>query len=231
MNKHLVWIVLFVAVAVLMSFLKDQRKKKQSIIFFGDSITEAGVQPEGYINLLRSKFEKEFPQIYTLTGAGIGGNKIYDLYLRLDEDILQQAPQWVVIYIGINDVWHKQLFGTGTDLDKFQQFYQAIISKLKAAGIQPILCTPSLIGEMQKGTNCCDEDLQSFSAAIKALSLKNDCPLADMQESFRNYELKNNMDHKASGLLTTDGVHLTPSGNELAAETLWPILLQTCTKK
>ena len=144
MSKHLVWIVLFVAVAVLMSFLKDQRKKKQSIIFFGDSITEAGVQPGGYIDLLRNTFEKEFPNIFTLSGAGIGGNKIYDLYLRLEEDVIQKAPKWVVIYVGINDVWHKQLFGTGTDIDKFQKFYQTIITKLNAAGIQPILCTPSL---------------------------------------------------------------------------------------
>ncbi len=231
MSKHLVWIFLFVAVAVFMSFLKDQRRKKQSIIFFGDSITEAGVQPGAYIELLRSKFEKEFPGNYTLTGAGIGGNKIYDLYLRLDEDILQKAPQFVVIYVGINDVWHKQLSGTGTDLDKFQQFYQAIITKLTSADIQPILCTPSLIGEKQIGTNCCDEDLQAFSAAIKSLAIKNECPLADLQESFRNYESKNNPDNKASGLLTTDGVHLTPAGNELAAETLWQVLLQTCTKK
>jgi len=41
-----------------------------------------------------------------------------------------------VIWVGVNDVWHKTLLGTGTDADKFEKFYQAIIKKLKDKNIK-----------------------------------------------------------------------------------------------
>jgi lysophospholipase L1-like esterase len=56
---------------------------------------------------------------------------VYDLYLRLEEDVLKKRPDVVVIWIGVNDVWHKTILGTGTDADKFEKFYTAIINKLK----------------------------------------------------------------------------------------------------
>ncbi|HTY57393.1 MAG TPA: G-D-S-L family lipolytic protein, partial [Bacteroidota bacterium] len=55
------------------------------VIFFGDSITEAGVRPGGYITLLKEMLP---PEKFDIRGAGIGGNKVYDLYLRLEKDIL-----------------------------------------------------------------------------------------------------------------------------------------------
>ena len=33
-------------------------------------------------------------------------NKIYDLYLRHEEDVIAKKPNIVIIYVGINDVWH-----------------------------------------------------------------------------------------------------------------------------
>lgn len=50
-----------------------------------------------------------------------------------------QNPDIVVIYVGVNDVWHKSMFGTGTDPDKFEKFYQAILNKLKSKNIRAIL--------------------------------------------------------------------------------------------
>jgi len=35
------------------------------------------------------------------------------------------------------------------------------------------------------------------------------------------YEEKNNIENKASGILTTDRVHLTEAGNQFLAETMW----------
>ncbi|MFX6006935.1 GDSL-type esterase/lipase family protein, partial [Acinetobacter baumannii] len=71
---------------------------------------------------------------YELVGAGVSGNKITDLYLRVDEDVIKKNPEIVVIYVGINDIWHKRLAGTGTDYVKYIQFYEALIKKLQSAG-------------------------------------------------------------------------------------------------
>ena len=73
------------------------------VIFFGDSITEAGVGPAGYITQLRGMLPTDK---FELTGAGIGGNKVYDLYLRLERDVLDRHPDVVVVFVGGNDVWH-----------------------------------------------------------------------------------------------------------------------------
>ncbi len=71
-----------------------------------------------------------------MVGAGISGNKVYDLYLRVEDDVLAKDPGMVVIYVGINDVWHKTTSGTGTDLNKYEKFYIAIIKKLQAKNIK-----------------------------------------------------------------------------------------------
>src|SRR5437763_9412004 len=91
-------------------------QKKQRIVFFGDSITQAGVNPGGYITRMSETLNKRgLGAQYELVGAGIGGNKVYDLYLRMDSDVIAKNPDVVVIWVGVNDVWHKASFGTGTD--------------------------------------------------------------------------------------------------------------------
>src|SRR5258706_14614612 len=114
----------------LASFLVVQKKK---IVFFGDSITEAGAKPGGYILKIGdlAAAEKMADQ-FELIGAGIGGNKVYDLYLRLEDDVLSKNPDVVIIFVGVNDVWHKRSFCTCTYADKFEKFYEAIIKKLQA---------------------------------------------------------------------------------------------------
>ena len=86
MLKSFKFIFLFLILTTLFSsFIIMQTKKK--VIFFGDSITQAGVKPGGYIDLLNSMLiSKGFDKNYQLEGAGIGGNKVYDLYLRMEED-------------------------------------------------------------------------------------------------------------------------------------------------
>ncbi len=66
-------------------------KANKRIMFFGDSITEMGVRPGGYIEKMRVMFDKRGPSQYDLIGAGIGGNKVYDLYLRMDDDVLSKS--------------------------------------------------------------------------------------------------------------------------------------------
>ncbi|MGR9819781.1 SGNH/GDSL hydrolase family protein, partial [Escherichia coli] len=76
----------FIASLFLMSFYHVPKKRK--IVFFGDSITEIGAQPGGYIRLMEDILRKEgIDNQYELVGAGVSGNKITDLYLRLDEDV------------------------------------------------------------------------------------------------------------------------------------------------
>mgnify|MGYP000864577245 CR=1 FL=1 len=210
-------LVILAMTIVLTAFTGVQ--KKQRVIFFGDSITQAGVSPGGYITRIQEMLtQQNRGSSYEIIGAGIGGNKIYDLYLRMDEDVLAKNPDIVYIWVGVNDVWHKASHGTGTDPDKFQKFYEAVIKKLQAKNIKVILCTPAAIGEKTDFSNQQDGDLNQYSKIIRQLASEFQCGLVDLRKSFLAYNLANNPENKESGILTTDRVHLTEKGNMLVAE-------------
>lgn len=210
-------------ICVIIAFTPGNKKKR--IIFFGDSITAAAVKPGGYIIKMDSMLALQGKGgQYELIGAGVSGNKVYDLYLRMEDDVLSKDPDMVVIYIGVNDVWHKRTSGTGTDADKFEKFYQAIINKLKAKNINVILCTPATIGEKTDFSNSLDGDLNEYSKIIRNIAGKNNLGLVDLRRSFLDYNLKNNPDNKANGVLTTDGVHLNAKGNQLVADEMWKLV-------
>lgn len=206
------------------SFIQDKPKK---VIFFGDSITQAGVQPKGYITMIAQTLEKQgLKNKYELIGAGVSGNKVYDLFLRLEDDVLNKKPDLVLIYIGVNDVWHKATSGTGTDPDKFVKFYQAIIDKIQNNGSKVVLCTPAAIGERTDSSNMQDGDMNSYSSLIRELAKKNNLKLVDLRKEFLDYNVKNNPENKEKGILTTDRVHLNDVGNQFVADKMMPFITE-----
>jgi lysophospholipase L1-like esterase len=220
MSTKIALIVLFVASIVLMSYTRVGKKKR--IVFFGDSITEQGAKPGGYITKIDSIIKQEnIDTQYELLGAGISGNKVYDLFLRMDEDVINKSPNITVLYIGVNDVWHKSTKGTGTDEDKFEKFYRAIIRKLQYVDSKIILCTPAVIGERKDYTNSQDGDLNRYSNVIRKLASEFSLPLVDLRKLFVDYDSVNNLENKDRGVLTTDGVHLNPTGNLFVANAIW----------
>jgi lysophospholipase L1-like esterase len=124
----------------------------------------------------------------------------------------------VVIWVGVNDVWHKRTYGTGTDPDKFEKFYTAVIKKLQQKNIKVKICTPAAIGEKTDFSNELDGDLNKYSSIIRNIAKKNNCSLIDLRQAFLQYNLANNRENNEKGILTTDGVHLNEKGNYLVAE-------------
>ncbi|CAG4990362.1 Acetylxylan esterase [Dyadobacter sp. CECT 9275] len=218
----------FFQIALLsLPLLAMRQDKPLRVIFFGDSITQAGVGPTGYITQVGEMLKtKGQAGQFELIGAGIGGNKVYDLYLRLEDDVLSKKPDVVFIYIGINDVWHKASSGTGTDLDKYVKFYEAIIRKLKAQNIRVILCTPTVIGERNDNSNQQDGDLNQYAKTIRDIAARNSLQLCDLRKYFADYLVQNNPENKEKGILTSDRVHLTEFGNKFLAEKMLDALLQ-----
>jgi len=207
---------------LLASFFTMQKRK---VVFFGDSITQAGVNPGGYIVKISELAAKDnLASQYDFIGAGIGGNKVYDLYLRIEDDVLSKNPQIVIVYVGVNDVWHKRTSGTGTDLDKFEKFYTALIKKLKDKNCKVVLCTPAAIGERTDFSNELDGDLNNYAKVIRNLAKNNSLPLVDLRKAFLDYNLRENKDNKESGILTTDRVHLNEKGNQLVADEMWKVI-------
>jgi lysophospholipase L1-like esterase len=212
---------------ITVPMLAMRQDKPLRVIFFGDSITQAGVGPKGYITQVGEMLKAAGKDAqYELIGAGIGGNKVYDLYLRLEDDVLSKKPDVVFIYVGINDVWHKTSSGTGTDPDKYVKFYEALIKKMKAQNIRVIVCTPTVIGERNDNSNAQDGDLNQYSKLIRGIAERNNLQLLDLRKEFGDYLSQNNPENKDRGVLTSDRVHLTDAGNKFLAEKMLAALLK-----
>ena len=212
------------------------------VVFLGDSITEAGIYDKevgvpsgdtliypkytGFITLLKKDIEDDIE----LIGKGVSGNKVSNLLERYKKDVLSLNPDIVFIYIGINDVWHKYSFGTGTDIIFYENGLKKIIGDLKSQGARVILCTPTVIGENKGEFTLVNQfkdietmeimngDLDAYSDVIRKLSSELNTDLLDLREIFMNYISKNNPNNESSGITTYDGVHLNDLGNKLIAD-------------
>lgn len=191
------------------------------IVFLGDSITEAGVQPDGYITLVSDSLKRAYPdRAIEVIGAGISGNKVPDLQARLERDVLVHDPTHVVIYIGINDVWHFYEFDavTGTEEPVFESGLHDLITKIEATGAEVLLCTPSVIGEDPASDTAVNQRLMAYADILRGVAEAADVRLGDLRAAFEEYLERENRDKAYDGVLTTDGVHLNPAGNRFVAD-------------
>jgi len=235
---------LFLLIFILITSCTDSTK----VVFLGDSITEAGVYDNevgvpsgdtliypkytGFITLLKNDIEDDIE----LIGKGVSGNKVSNLLERYKKDVLNLNPDIVFIYIGINDVWHKYSFGTGTDIIFYENGLRKIIADLKNKGARVILCTPTVIGENKGEFTLVNEfkdietmeimngDLDAYSDVIRKLSSELNTDLLDLREIFMSYISENNPNNESSGITTYDGVHLNDLGNKLIADEMLKFL-------
>ena len=221
--------IIFLIISLLIISCENMNDNQPTkIVFLGDSITQQAEDFEdGFISLIRQNLVQDK---FELVGKGIGGNKVSDLLTRYKSDVIDLDPDIVFIYIGINDVWHKYDFGTGSDIDLYEKGLRTIISDIKSLGSKIVLCTPTVIGEntgdfvlgnqfkdvetMEKMNG----DLDTFSEVVRKLSNEYETELLDLRKIFMDYLAENNINNDAAGILTTDGVHLNEGGNKLIAD-------------
>ena len=200
------------------SSVHETTKGKNRIVFFGDSITEVGVKPNGYVTLVRDSLRnRSDADRYEVIGAGVSGNRVPDLLARLDRDVIERKPTLVVIYIGINDVWHWALFNKGTTKDQFRSGLIDLIRKIQAAGAKVILCTPSVVGEKNDGSNPLDAQLDAYAAISRSVAAETGAQLLDLRKDFIDKLAATNTNNIEKGVLTIDGVHLNDAGNRFVA--------------
>jgi lysophospholipase L1-like esterase len=191
----------------------------ERIVFLGDSITQLGVKPNGYVTIIQDSLRKTYGALnIEVIGAGISGNKVPDLQKRLSRDVLEKNPTIVVIYIGINDVWHWTTPGLkGTTKEDYEAGLKEIIGSIHNAGARVILCTPSVIGEKNDGSNPQDVMLGEYSDISRRVAKQTGSTLCDLHKAFGDYLKSNNPSNEEKGILTVDRVHLNDAGNLFVA--------------
>lgn len=87
------------------------------LLFIGASVTECGRSfpvaegndvGSGYVAMVNALLGVLYPShAVRVFNMGVSGNTVRDLKTRWQKDVLDMAPDWLVILIGINDVWRQ----------------------------------------------------------------------------------------------------------------------------
>ncbi|MFB8796128.1 MAG: SGNH/GDSL hydrolase family protein [Microcoleus sp.] len=205
---------------------------KRKIVTIGDSITEAGKYPGGYVWLLERYLNALYPErAIEIINAGISGHKATDMQARFQKDVIDKKPDLVMINVGVNDVWHAffdfqnlQFYPqgnlpTGVPLAKYREKLTQMVEAASSAGIRVVLLSPTPIREVLDGPE--NRRLQEYIAAMREIGLQNKCLFIDLNAPFREV-IGTFQKHagKTLNLLAADGVHPNPSGYRIMAFTI-----------
>ncbi|MEJ7901941.1 MAG: SGNH/GDSL hydrolase family protein [Thermomicrobiales bacterium] len=127
----------------------------QKIVFIGDSITDCGRRDanapygNGYVSQVRAFVVGRYPELdLTFENRGIGGDTVRHLDARWQADVLDEKPDWLIVKIGINDVWRSfDSAGDGAvSIDEYETTYRRLLqAAVDRTGCKLIIDDPYVI--------------------------------------------------------------------------------------
>jgi lysophospholipase L1-like esterase len=187
-------------------------KDGEKIAFLGDSITQGGMGPTGYVSLVIQGLKANGVNA-TAIGAGISGHKSNDMLARLQRDVIDKKPDWMTLSCGVNDVWHG---AKGVPLDQYKQNITQIVERTQAAGIKVMILTATMITENPEEPN--NQKLAAYNDFLRELAKEKKCLLGELNGAMQHdLAAREKAGQKRGKLLTSDGVHMNPSGNVMMA--------------
>ena len=185
-------------------------KEGEKIAFLGDSITQAGARPNGYVRLAIRGLESAGIKASAIP-AGISGHKSNQMLARLERDVLSKNPNWMTLSCGVNDVWHGK---RGVSLEDYKANITKIVDHCQGAGVKVMILTSTMIGEDKGNAN--NKKLSTYNDFLRKLAKEKKCLLADLNADMQA-RIAASEDKKGGKLLTSDGVHMNPDGNKMMA--------------
>jgi acyl-CoA thioesterase-1 len=181
------------------------KSDKKNILFFGDSLSAAyGIEPaQGFVSIIGKRIDS-LAMPYVVTNAGLSGETTAAGKERVDW-ILKQKVDVFILELGGNDALR------GIKPDATYQNLQAIVNKVKTTYPS---CKIVLAG-MYSPANMGATYSKAFKANYPALAKANNLTLIPF--------LLENVGGEAK-LNQADGIHPTPEGHKIVAETVWKTL-------
>lgn len=195
-------------------------------LFQGDSITDAdrvrgndSNYGYGYPNLFAAEYLKNKPGEFEFVNRGISGNRVVDLYARMKVDIINLAPDYMSVLIGVNDVWHELPGKNGVSAEKYEKIYGMLVEELleELPELKIIVLEPFVLkGPATEETwDVFRPEVEKRAAAAKRIAEKYNLVFVPLQENF---------DKASENIETTywlaDGVHPTAAGHALIKDAL-----------
>ncbi len=203
-------------------------EKDNTILFQGDSITDAGRDKEkelpniarsfglGYAFLAASSLLNELPEKnLTIYNRGISGNKVYQLADRWQKDCLDLKPNVLSILIGVNDYWHQRKSNYDGTVEIYENDYRKLLRRTKESlpGIQLVLCEPFYVLNTSAVDDTWIAPMKEYQAAAKKIANEFGALWVPFQKVFDEA-----VRHAPATYWTGDGVHPAMPGAQLMAE-------------
>ena len=150
--------------------------KKITLVFQGDSITDAGRDKRNYHHMGNGypKYAAELiaaahPEIeFDFINFGISGNRTDQLFDRIYPDGIAFQPDIISILIGINDIWHRKNNIFTTD-EQIETNYRAILTLLREKTNAKIVILAPYV--LDAASNCyLADDLKAVLPIIRKLA-------------------------------------------------------------
>lgn len=196
------------------------------LLFIGDSITDSDRRkPEGeglfygsgkgYVSLVDGLLQTIYPDYgIRVVNKGNSGDTVRNLAERWQEDVLEQKPQWLVIMIGINDVWRQYDLPFMPETHVYKEEYEATLRQLvsetkpKVEGL--VLMTPFFIESNRQDKMRATMD--EYGAIVRKLADEYGTLFVDTQAAFNKV-----LEELHSSALAWDRVHPTTPGHMVLA--------------
>lgn len=201
-------------------------EKNDFILFTGDSVTDAGRKRPigeglwegvgtGFVRTFDTLVQTFYPTLdLRVSNTGISGDTTRELKARFEADALALSPDWLVVCIGINDVWRKfdePTLNTSVPLDEYRSNLDSMLESCKGRvkkGV--ILMTPYY---MEPNTaDMMRAEMDRYGACCRELAEKHGVRFIDLQAVFNEY-----LQVRHSSYITWDRVHPNGVGSMLIA--------------
>jgi len=172
------------------------------LVCAGDSLT-SGVDPHSdadrYVARLRERLGCR------VINAGVAGDRTADLLARLGADVLSHHPTAVLVFIGGND------YLGGTPRREFADHFEALISRIATTGAKPVIV------EVPSGL------IWNPYAGIYRRTAQRHGAVLVPDSRLRWWYTRELLARRwLNDPLTTDGIHLSPTGATRVADWLAP---------
>ena len=188
------------------------------LLFIGDSITDAGRRDDpqglgsGYVRLVAETLATRGDR-RTILNRGIGGDRIGDLRDRWETDVMAHAPSTLSVYVGVNDTWRRFDQGQATDASDFEAVYRELLEQARAAFDPHLILVEPFITPVTEEQHGWLDDLAGKRAAVASLATEFGAAFVPLHRILTVAAA-----HHGAATIAADGVHPTPLGVELIAE-------------
>jgi lysophospholipase L1-like esterase len=185
------------------------------IVCFGDSVTGIYYHTGGrssYPELIAAELKTRHPKTdVTVFNAGVSGHTTANGLGRLQQTVLVHKPHLVTVAFGLNDV------AKGTP-DLYRKNLIEIITKIRAAGAEVILCTPNAVSETPERPVA---KVAAFAGIAREVAAQMQVPLADPHADLGVLQQS---DPDAWRLSMSDEIHPNLRGHRRLAESILKVI-------